>query len=203
MLVLLLNSYLSMSISVYISLLAQNVKQCELAFEHLFNEPCPKLEITPYGTPELAEACKKSLNTRGDEGTGWCVAWKANMWARLHDGERALKLLDFQLSPVDSSIDVIKLTGGGTYPNLFCAHPPFQIDGNFGFASAVIEMLVQCNGRDVYLLPATPKKWNSGCFKGIKLEGGATIDFAWENGIVTDVKIFPENKAQNYNIIIK
>ena len=163
----------------------------------------PLKEITPYGTPELAEACKKSLNTRGDEGTGWCVAWKANMWARLHDGERALKLLDFQLSPVDSSIDVIKLTGGGTYPNLFCAHPPFQIDGNFGFASAVIEMLVQCNGRDVYLLPATPKKWNSGSFKGIKLEGGATIDFAWENGIVTDVKIFPENKAQNYNIIIK
>lgn len=163
----------------------------------------PLKEITPFDTPELAEACRKSLDMRGDEGTGWCVAWKANMWARLHDGDRALKLLDFQLTPVDSTLDVIKLSGGGTYPNLFCAHPPFQIDGNFGFASAVIEMLVQCNGNDVRLLPATPKKWKNGSLKGIKLDGGATIDFAWENGIVTDVKIFPEDIAQNYNIIIK
>ena len=163
----------------------------------------PLKEITPYGTPELAEACKKSLNMRGDEGTGWCVAWKANMWARLHDGERALKLLNSQLSPVDSSIDVIKLTGGGTYPNLFCAHPPFQIDGNFGFASAIIEMLVQCNGKDVYLLPAVPKKWQNGSFKGVKLDGGATIDFSWENGAVTDYKIHPETMADSYNIITK
>ncbi len=163
----------------------------------------PLREITPFETPELADAARKTLDARGDEGTGWCVAWKANMWARLYDGERALKLLDFQLSPVDSSLDFIKLTGGGTYPNLFCAHPPFQIDGNFGFASAIIEMLVQCNGNDIRLLPALPKKWSSGSFKGIKINGGATIDISWENGVVNDFKIYPEELAGNYNIILK
>lgn len=163
----------------------------------------PLKEITPYDTPELAQAAAKSLNVRGDEGSGWCIAWKANMWARLFDGNRALKLLDNQLNPVDSTFDVIKLFGGGTYPNLFCAHPPFQIDGNFGFTSAILEMLVQCNGNDLYILPALPDKWTNGHIKGIRINNGATVDIKWENSKATDIKILPEELSKNFNIIIK
>ena len=163
----------------------------------------PLKEITPYGTPELAKAAEKSLNVRGDEGSGWCIAWKANMWARLHNGERALSILNNQLNLVDSSIDIIKLTDGGTYPNMFCAHPPFQIDGNFGFTSAILEMLVQCNGNDLYVLPALPSKWANGHIKGIRINGGATVDIEWKNGKATDVKIHPAELSKNFNIITK
>lgn len=161
----------------------------------------PAREITPFGNPDLASAAKKSLDVRGDEGTGWCIAWKANMWARLFDGNRALKLLDNQLSLVEP----YRESGlqGGTYPNMLCAHPPFQIDGNFGAAAAIIEMLVQCDGKNIYILPALPDKWQSGEIKGICIAGGAHIDIAWENGKATRVKITPEQKAKDYRLIDK
>ncbi len=161
----------------------------------------PAREITPDGTPELAEACRKSLDVRGDGGTGWCIAWKANMWARLYDGDRALMLLENQLKPTECL--VVNCSKGGTYPNMFCAHPPFQIDGNFGATAAICEMLVQCNGKDLRLLPALPTAWKDGYVKGLCINGGATVDIYWENGKLTEYKIFPCHKAKDYNIIYK
>ena len=148
----------------------------------------PGNEITPDKTPKLAEACRASLVKRGDEGTGWSLAWKISLWARLRDGEKALKLLKRQLRPVNSS-DEGHDAGGGSYINLFCAHPPFQIDGNFGATSGIAEMLLQCNGDKVFLLPALPKEWASGSVKGMCIHGGATIDFSWQNGKVAEYEI--------------
>ncbi len=158
----------------------------------------PAREITPDSTPKLAEACRKSLDVRGDGGTGWCIAWKANMWARLHDGDRALKLLETQLV-VSEHNDFFG--NGGTYVNMLCAHPPFQIDGNFGAASAIMEMLVQCVGNKVYLLPALPTSWDSGHIKGIRINGGATLDLSWQNGKVSGIKVYPESKQKDYEFI--
>lgn len=162
----------------------------------------PAREIAPYKAQDLVKAAKKSLDVRGDEGTGWCIAWKANMWARLFDGNRALKLLDNQLNYVDPNATT-SIMGGGTYPNMLCAHPPFQIDGNFGATSAIIEMLVQVNGNDVYILPALPEKWKSGEIKGIAISGGAFINIAWENNVPTKVEIYPEKLAKNYTLKFK
>lgn len=163
----------------------------------------PAKEITPYGTPELAKAAAASLNARGDEGTGWCIAWKANMWARLFEGDRALKLLDTQLKYVEATEAPAVSLSGGTYPTLLCAHQPFQIDGNFGATSAIIEMLVQANGKDIYLLPALPKRWPNGEIKGIAIPGGAFVDLKWKNGTVCDVKITPESKAEDYRLMMQ
>ncbi len=161
----------------------------------------PGDEITPEKEPELCLACEKTLNERGDEGTGWCIAWKANMWARLGNGNRAKKLLDTQLLP-DSGIE-ISYTGGGTYPNMLCAHPPFQIDGNFGGVSAIMEMLFRNEGNKLYVLPALPDDWKEGSIKGIRLKGGAVLNLSWKNGKPSEVEILPKEKAQNYDIITK
>ena len=133
-------------------------------------------------TDEQKRASVKTLKQRGDGGTGWSLAWKINLWARLGDGEHALKLLDNQLKPVPSECDTADRPGG-SYPNLFCAHPPFQIDGNFGAASGIIEMLVQADkdGNPV-LLPALPEKWKEGRVKGMVLPGGKKVSFSWEDG---------------------
>lgn len=162
----------------------------------------PAREITPYATPELAAAARKSLDVRGDKGTGWCIAWKANMWARLFDGNRALTVLDNQLEFAKSDPNAHWLAGG-TYPNMLCAHPPFQIDGNFGATSAIIEMLVQVNGKDLYILPALPDKWQSGEINGIRIAGGATINLKWKDGKATEIDILPESMKDYYNIIEK
>lgn len=162
----------------------------------------PAGEISPEKTPDLAAAAEKSLNVRMDEGTGWCIAWKANMWARLKNGNRALKLIDNQLSFVEPEPDEReKYSCGGSYPNLLCAHPPFQIDGNFGATAAIIEMLVQCDDKNVYLLPALPNKWKSGEIKGIRINNGAFINIKWENGKVLSAEITPKNKAKEFNLI--
>lgn len=138
--------------------------------------------ITPE-QPELMEACKKTLELRGDDGTGWSLGWKINFHARLGNAESALKLMQMQLCPMME--DVEHCNGGGTYPNLFDAHPPFQIDGNFAFVSGICEMLVQSRGKDIYLLPACPTSWSAGKISGLKVKGGATIDFEWKDGKVT------------------
>ena len=150
----------------------------------------PGCQISPSKTPELAEAARITLNRRGDEATGWSRAWKINFWARLGDGDRALKLFRSLLSPAAyrGSSDSF-CNGAGTYPNLLCAHPPFQIDGNFGGAAGIGEMLIQSNEGFINLLPALPSEWQEGQLKGCKVRGGATVDLKWQNGRPTEMNI--------------
>lgn len=140
----------------------------------------PAQIITPRYTPQLAEACKESLEARGDWGTGWSLAWKINLWARLNNGERAESLLKQQLHYVDSTI-VNNFDGGGTYPNMLCAHPPFQIDGNFGVVSGITEMIVQSYKNEISLLPALPVTWKNGYIQGVILRGNIKANIFWRD----------------------
>ncbi len=146
----------------------------------------PGNEISMALTPELAEAARKTLEVRGDKSTGWSMAWKINFWARLHDGDHAFKLLtDLLLPCVEKETNMVN--GGGTYPNLFCAHPPFQIDGNFGGCAGIAEMLVQSQTGIIELLPALPTKWATGRFKGLKVQKGGELAAKWENSQLQEV----------------
>lgn len=148
----------------------------------------PAKDISPVKTPRLAQACKRSLEMRGDDGTGWALAWKALQWTRLRDGEHAFRLLNRFLCLVETQ-ETIYENNGGVYQNLFCAHPPFQIDGNFGITAMLTEMLVQWEDDDIYLLPALPQALSEGNASGIVLGGGLVVSFAWENGKIKRLSI--------------
>lgn len=150
----------------------------------------PWNEINYEDTPDLMEAAKQSLEFRGDNGTGWSLAWKINFWSRFRDGDHAYKLVHNLLSPAETPERKIR---GGSYPNLFDAHPPFQIDGNFGGAAGMVEMLVQSQLDKIELLPALPTVLPTGKVSGVCARGGFELDFAWENAALDWVEVLSKN----------
>jgi alpha-L-fucosidase 2 len=152
----------------------------------------PGNEINWEETPEMMKAARQSLIYRGDEGTGWSLGWKINFWARFLDGNHTYKLIHMLLSPAEEPKRNVR---GGSYPNLFDAHPPFQIDGNFGGAAGIIEMLVQSHLGKIDLLPALPDALPEGDISGVCARGGFELSFKWEKGALQEVEVL--SKAGN------
>jgi len=150
----------------------------------------PGKQISLDKTPELAAAAKVSLNARGDEGTGWSLAWKTNFWSRLKDGDRAYKLYRRLLFPATIKGGRSMGQKSGTYSNLFCAHPPFQLDGNMGGAAGMMEMILQSHTGIIELLPALPKAWEEGTISGLKARGGFELNISWKGGKLLNAEVF-------------